>query len=546
MTLFLCLLSSVLLILSHPPFDIWILAWFGLVPMMMALNNAGTPPGRGSLPKAFGIGYLCGMIFFTGTLYWFVHVTLPGAVLVVLYLSTYFGLFALGVVFFRSRRRTCPALAGDPASVRDLFLIPSIWVALEFIRSKLFTGFDWVSLGHSQYKVLPLIQIADVTGVFGISFLVVMVNVFIKGMYARVSRGVPIPTSREDAPAKKIIVVSGCLLLSLCYGFFRLSSPSTHEGPSLKVAAVQANISQEMKWQPSQWPDILNQYKDLTKQTMEHQPDLVIWPETSFPGYIWESPEVFEELKSFVAGLQVPLLFGAVTKLGDDYYNSAILISGEGKVVQQHNKLQLVPFGEYIPLRNYFPFLSKIVPIEDFTPGDQRTLFPIVIASERSERLPAGEAGSNLPLKGIASSPAAPRNDNFDKNLSVLICFEDTVAGVARGLVQAGAQLLVNITNDAWFLDTKAPLLHLQSAVFRTIENRRGLIRVANTGVSCFIDKFGRISSPVRGSRKKMTYVAGYSVEDVAFSEDKTFYTKFGDVFTSLCFGCILLGIIKR
>ncbi len=176
--------------------------------------------------------------------------------------------------------------------------------------------------------------------------------------------------------------------------------------------------------------------------------------------------------------------------------------------MEQHNKLHLVPFGEYIPFRNVFPLLSEVIPIADFTTGKELTVFP--------------------------------------GNFSVLICFEDTVARVARRLVNGGAQLLVNMTNDAWFLDSQAPVMHLQSAVFRTVENRRSLIRAANTGVSCFIDKFGRISRFVKDPRGNITNIAGYAVEDIVLSTDKTFYTKFGDIFTIICFGCILWGIIKK
>ena len=160
----LCILSAGLLILAFPKTDVWFLAWIGLVPLLLALE--------GKRPKeAFGLSYLCGFLFFAGTLYWFIYVTALGAVLLLLYLALYFGLFGLSYSYFQKR-----------GADLKLFLLPSIWVVLEFVRAHLFTGFDWVSLGHSQYKNLLIIQIADITGVFGVSFIVMMVNVFIKGV----------------------------------------------------------------------------------------------------------------------------------------------------------------------------------------------------------------------------------------------------------------------------------------------------------------------------------------------------------------------------
>ena len=283
----------------------------------------------------------------------------------------------------------------------------------------------------------------------------------------------------------------------------------------MKIAVVQANIPQSLKWMPAEWQDIMNKYLALTREAVLEKPDLIIWPETSFPGFLWESPEMFAELKNFVKGIKIPLLFGAVDRQNENYYNAAILFSREGEEIKRYNKIHLVPFGEYIPLRRNFPILADIVPIGDFTAGDEWTFFPVT----------AGDRGQ-------------PQNHFF----SVLICFEDTFAYLARQFSQKGTNLLVNITNDAWFLDTSEPFMHLQSSVFRAIENRRSVVRAANTGVSCFIDQKGRIVHPVQNDRHKRTYVAGFSLGTVELNSQRTFYTKFGDIFTYLCFGCILWG----
>jgi apolipoprotein N-acyltransferase len=308
------------------------------------------------------------------------------------------------------------------------------------------------------------------------------------------------------------------MFVVLGYGMFRLSSLGKpgETAPGLKVAVIQANISQDMKWQESARVMIIAKHIALTKQAAEHNPDLIIWPETSHPDYLWEDDQLFRQVQTFVRRIKIPLLLGSVMKEGEDYYNTAILLSENADVVEIYRKTHLVPFGEFIPLRRFIPFIGEALNIGDFTRGTVKTVFP--------------------------SSAKGKSGGLF----SVLICFEDTVARLSRTFVAGGAKLLVNITNDAWFGNTTVPFMHLQSAVFRTVENRRGLIRAANTGVSCFIDQWGRILKCVEdvdSGRAQKTYVSGYAVAEMAFSEKRTFYTKFGDVFAIFCFGCILMGI---
>jgi len=489
----------------------WILAWGGLVPLMFVLD--GKKPC-----SAFRWAYGCGILFFTGTLYWFFHITkwfsaigAVGIVFLLLYLSLYFGLFGLAYSLF-SRQR----------SFHKLFLLPSSWVALEFIRAHLFTGFDWASLGHTQYTNLPIIQIADITGVFGVSFIVMMVNVLIKEL---LTANFVNKTSQAQKTASILMWTTAVsVVFVLIYGMFRLT-PSTNQGyaeSKYSIAVIQANIPQEVKWEKAAWKGIMEKYVSLTKQVLPHDPDLIIWPETSYPGYLWEDKELFVQLQAFVRNIKTPLLLGSVIKEKGNYYNSAILLSINGDIAQIYRKSHLVPFGEYLPLRKAIPFLSSLVAIGDFTAGDQWTTF---------------------------SPVPAQLGDQNDHQFSVLICFEDTVARLSRKFVKQGARLLVNITNDAWFGNSKAPFMHMQSAVFRTIENRRSLVRAANTGVSCFIDQWGQTTNCVKkdkGGEIQKTYISGYALANVDFNEKMTFYTKFGDVFTILCFGCILLGIIRR
>jgi len=490
-----CTVSALLLTLAFPKTDFGFLAWIALVPWMLALD------GKGKL-AAFGLSYLAGIFFFSLMFYWFIHVTLLGMILLILYLAAYFGIFGIFYAAF-SRRKL----------IEKIFLLPSAWIFIEFLRAHLISGFGWASLGHSQYKNLALIQIADITGVAGISFIVVVINVLLKDFFKiKVAEGKWDFKLFKTAPGWVTLIF---LFVYLGYGFYSLSGSG--KWVTAKIAVVQANIEQEIKWDPRQWREIFKKYLKLTKGVAVEKPELIIWPETSFPGYVWETPELFEELKEFVAEIKTPLLIGMVRQMGEEvYYNSAVLLSSDGEVIDIHDKLHLVPFGEYIPFRNIFPFLEGIVPIGDFTAGKKYTLFPV------------------------------DPNGNKKQTFGVLICFEDTVSKISRAFTQKGADLLVNITNNAWFKDTKAPFLHMQDALFRTVENRRSLVRSTNTGISCVIDPYGRIRNYIQNEHHKKTYVEGHIVSAVSLGGPQSFYTKYGDIFTYFCLGSILWGIVRR
>jgi apolipoprotein N-acyltransferase len=376
----LCCLSAGLLVLAFPRTDLWICAWGGLTPLMIALD--GKKPWA-----AFRRGYFCGFLFFAGTLYWFFNITrwfsyiaALGVLVLLLYLALYFGLFALSYSLF-SRRKP----------LFKLFLLPSVWAALEFIRAHLFSGFDWASLGHSQYKNLAVIQIADITGVFGVSFLIVMVNIlfkeFIATYYLRKA-----PENRKALPGLTWVTAL-IVVVVLLYGTRHLSERGL--APRISVAIIQPNIPQEMKWQESAKTLIIAKQIALTKQAVEHKPDLIIWPETSYPDYLWEERQLFTQVQAFVRRIKTPLLLGSVIKEGDDYYNTAVLLSKDAEIVEVYRKVHLVPFGEFIPLRRFFPFISEVLDIGDFTRGKERTVFPFSAGN--------GEQGS----------------------FSVLVCFED-------------------------------------------------------------------------------------------------------------------------
>lgn len=475
--LFLCLLSAVFLIFSFPKFNIESLAWFGFVPLFFVLNNKS----RGS---AFLLSYLTGLIFWTGIIYWLVYVTLPGTIILILYLALYFAIF--GLIFSH-------AICHRPAIVQ-LFFIPSIWVLLEYVRSHLFTGFPWALLGYAQYLNLPIIQIADITGVWGVSFLVMIVNVSI---YQVMILGLKARERKQN-----YLLCAFCLFASLSYGFYKIHSLALIPGKStLRVSVIQGNIPQELKWIPEAAPYIQHRYARLTESASASSPGLIIWPEASFPA-IWGQDERLEtEIANLAKKLKTPLLIGTVLREDEKYFNSALLIDEAAKSTGRYDKLHLVPFGEYVPLKKTFPFLETIVPIGEISRGAKYTIF------------------------------------KMKNRFAVLICFEDLFGELSRRFAKSGAQFLVNITNDAWYKYTSAAYQHLQASVFRAVENRLFLARAANTGISAFIGPTGKILSLVQDAAGRDIFVEGIATEGLAISDRPfTIYTRYGDVFILLLF----------
>jgi apolipoprotein N-acyltransferase len=456
------------------------------VPLFFALRNK-------SKVKAFLLGCLTGIIFWLGTIYWLIHVTLLGMLLLAIYLSLYFGIFGLIV-----------ARTQNLKPITEILFFPSLWVVLEYIRSHLLTGFPWGLLGYSQYLNLPIIQVADITGAWGVSFLVMMVN---SAIYSVI--GYPcLPAGRGLSvieKIKKLIIPILCVVLTLIYGFYKIHrTPNTEHRTPIRISVVQGNIPQELKWDARAKEFIIGKYFNLTAEALKDKADLLIWPEASLPVALEQEPEYIERVKDFVKGIGKPLLLGAVTLRGDAYYNSAILVSSKGVLSGRYDKIHLVPFGEYIPLRKIFTFLESIVPICDLEAGKEYTIFTLKAPHEQA-------------------------------SFSTLICFEDVFPELSRQFVKKGARLLINITNDAWFKETSAPYQHLQCSVFRAVENRVPLVRSANTGVSAFIAPTGKVIAKVTNAARDI-FVDGHVTEEILIMDSKlSFYTRYGDVFILAC-----------
>jgi apolipoprotein N-acyltransferase len=492
--LFLSVLSGALLALSFPKFNLEFLAWLALIPLFSALKDS-------SRLKAFLLSFSCGLIFWVLTLYWLVYVTVPGTIVLILYLALYFGVFGLIVRVI-------------PFSGPRLFLIPAMWVLLEYLRSQLLTGFPWALLGYSQYLNLPAIQIADIFGAWGVSFLMVMVNCVLYSLICHKSQ-----VTRHKS--EKIPVIFACVLIAsvFVYGFVKLRlAPNTQNQKLVKISVIQGNIPQELKWYQGARQEIMEKYTMLSRLAAQEKPDLIVWPEAAVPVILEEEPAYYEMVRNLAKQVRTPLLFGAVTSRESRYYNSALMVSAKGEMIGRYDKLHLVPFGEYIPLRKILPFLETIVPIGDVSPGKEYTLF-------------------NVNFPGT--------DHNLRSKFGVLICFEDVFPGLSRQFTLRGAQFLVNITNDAWYQHSFASYQHFQASVFRAVENRISLLRSANTGVSGFISPEGKIISLVQDARGKELFVDGFKLQSIPPQGDLSIYTRFGDWFIiGLCFLIVVIFLL--
>ncbi len=485
-------ITAVLLSLSLSSFNLWFLAWLGFIPLLIALENK-------TLRQSFIISYICGILFWSFTVYWLIHVTLIGQIVLILYLALYFGVF--GMLVYLRRFFSWQSL---------LLFVPSSWVLLEYVRSYLFTGFPWALLAFSQYKNLAVIQIADIFGAWGVSFLILFINVALYLFF------------RKQLGKKNLILCAAVLFISLVYGFLKLSQnkgDGSLREPSplfqkIKVSVIQGNIPQNLKWDRSAVNFIQNSYRKLTISAAADKPDLVIWPEASVPGLFGQDEAEFKEVFSLAEQLNINLLAGAVSLSLDKYFNSALFIDKNGQLLEVYNKLHLVPFGEFVPLKNIFPFLETIAPIGDIEPGKAYAIF-------------------NQPAK-----------------FGVLICFEDLFPELSRRFVKNGAKFLVNITNDAWYQEGSAPYQHFAASVFRAVENRVYLVRSANTGISGFIDPWGRLLSIVRDSLGKEIFVGGKSTRNIYLASDKlTFYNRYGDFFIIFCLvlnSCVITFVLRK
>jgi len=480
------------------------MAWVALIPLFFALKDVQV---RDSLI----VGFVAGLTFNTGIMYWITFVVvhyghLPyyiGVFLMVLvaaYLSIYVAFFAAGVVYLSGK------------GIPRIIAAPVLWTCLEYGKSHLFTGFPWENLAHSQYLNSYLIQAADITGTYGITCVIILVNVIIYDVINERFRG------------KRVMgeVVLGCIVM-ICvygYGYMRVGQigADSQSADAMNVAVIQGNIDQSVKWNPDFQADTINAYKNLTLEKRTSLPGLTVWPETAAPFFFQDTNKMQSEIVEVARSSGDWLLFGSPSYQKNcdggaacvSFLNSAFLLSPQGKILGCYDKVHLVPYGEYVPLRKLFPFINKlVVGVGDFRSGEG--YYPLIMNGHK---------------------------------LGVLICYEGIFSEASRTYKKMGADLLVNITNDAWFGRTSAPYQHLSMTVFRAVENRLYIVRSANTGISAIIDPTGRIVAHTELFERTALR------NTVRFINNKTFYATYGDIFALLCMialiFCIFISLRRR
>ncbi len=483
-------LSAVCFILMFPTFDIEWLAWSAFLPLFWAMRGA-------SATRAFWLGWLSGLLATLGTVYWVVvamvaygkmslWLSLLLLLLMAAYLGLYVGLFALLARWLLLR---------SPL----LFLLgaPAIWTALEYARSFFLFPFPWNYVGYSQYSTLIVAQIADMTGVYGVSFLILLVNA---GVYAAT-----LSNTSFRARQTALIAVAAALALTVGYGAFALFS-SEHAAAQqsarmLNIAVVQGNIDQSIKWNEEFREHILEKYLRLTRSVAQQKPDMIVWPETAVPFLFRYERAPQQQMIDLARELGIPLLFGGIDvtltkgRRIEHSLNSAFLLSETGGIIGKYDKIQLVPFGEYVPFAKLLFFVNRLTTAIGET-----------------------KAGSSYEVMHAN-----------DSRFSVVICFESTFPNLVRKFVDRGAQFLVIMTNDAWYGRSSAAAQHFSMAAFRAIENRRAIARAANTGISGFIDPFGRILD------QSGIYEDDARVHAIPLRKATTFYTRHGDLFAWFC-----------
>ncbi len=518
------IVAGLFLALSFPKAGVAGLAW--VAPGLMLFAASGQ---RGK--ECFRIGYVAGFAHYLMSLYWLLFIPFPsGAVAGWLALSAYLALYPAAWVWLCWRLFPGKKLLVEQgwwASTKELpnwwqratwaFLCAALWVALETVLARFLSGFPWNLLGVSQHRMLPLVQIASVTGVYGVSFLVVWFSVSLALAFLRVVRQPALRTGWLVELHPALIVLLGITV----FGVNQLGQRAEADR-ELKVALVQPSIPQLLIWDHSEDANRFNKIMDLSKLALAAKPDLLIWPESSMPNFTEDN---FRAITNLIAAHKVWMILGAddverrasPTDGDADYFNAAFLFDPDGRFVATYRKQHLVVFGEYLPFARAFPFLRRIIPVPgDFTPGNKAVSFELSVPRAR---------------------------------LSPLICFEDVIPHLTRQSAVDGTDLLLNLTNDGWFGQSAAQWQQAANAVFRAVENGLPLVRCTNNGLTCWIDSRGRLRQFLR-SETGDVYAAGFMIAKIPLLADgqkgePTFYHEHGDWFGWGCVGLSLVAVAR-
>ncbi|PYK11310.1 MAG: apolipoprotein N-acyltransferase [Verrucomicrobia bacterium] len=531
--------SGLLYTACFPPFNLTWLCWIALTPLIAAIWFSGR---ESRLPwlRNLLLGYAAGLAFFWTAFSWLTTVTVLGWFVLAFYMAIYFALWAwfCGLVrprgtktqsvattkwdemLVQARSAAAPPQSPWTKSTNNLllaFVLAAAWTTQEWLRGWVFSGWGWNGLGVALHDNWPLIQIVEFTGVAGLSFMVAFANVILVTTVRRL-----ILEARTHAPRPHfdLTLTMAAIVGVLTFGL-RAGQVSTPTKP-LRVAAVQSNVPQNQKFDPQFTRKIFDQFRRLSEIALRSNspPDLLIWPESSMPGPVLAEQENYRFVMNLAASAESDLLLGAIDEENGDVYNAALLVSDGGERVQVYRKLHLVPFGEYVPGRHRVPLLARIV--GDQVPGDFK-------------------AGKEYTVFALTTG---------DVQVAPLICFEDTIGELTRQFVlpsetNPGANLLVDITNDGWFLHSAGSHQHLANAICRCVETRRPMVRAANTGVTCFINQFGRVTQMLRDETGS-TFTEGVLTGEIKVptEHELTFYTRHGELFAKFCAVITLLAIL--
>jgi apolipoprotein N-acyltransferase len=501
-------LSGTLLFLSCATFDIWPLTWIAVVPLLaVALHPSTTRPAY--------YGFICGLFANGGGFYWIVpflqrfgHLPLIAAIPIFLLLISYqaitFTLFA-----WATRR------LADRFATGVTFIAPAVYVAFELIVPSIFPWY----LAITQAWVRPPIQIAELTGPLGVSFVLILSNAAIYDAWHAWRGGLPLPRRR-------LALAVAILAATVGYGLVRIHAVTAQRNaaPRIKIGVVQANIGIQEKWHPGLAQEQLALHQSLSRTLESRGAELIVWPESSYP-YAFrrdQSHDWPDWQRRVQNGFTTPILFGTLTLGADSPYpfNTALLMDRDGDIRGTFDKNILMVFGEYIPFFDQLKFIKNWIPeVSNFARGTDVSVFTL-------------------------------KRDKGDVNLGPMICYEDIFPGFVRRLAIHNPNILINITNDAWFGRTSEPYEHLALAVYRSIETRLDMVRAVNTGVSTFVDATGKVYD--KGPSVDPDETPGGAppvtlLDEVAIMQPQKLYARLGEWFGGACLlVTLLLGLLAR
>ncbi|MDR1511384.1 MAG: apolipoprotein N-acyltransferase [Endomicrobium sp.] len=491
-----CGVTGLLTASAFPKLNLFFFAWVAFIPMIFVITKTG-------LKASFFYGFISGFVFNIFGLYWLVSMlqfnigsyaqSIVASCALWTYLALYWGIWSLWLNLLISKNILKNAFYSN---ILLAFFASCMWILLEYLRTYLLTGFPWMLIGYSQFKFTEIIQIAEFTGVYGVSFLIVFCNLC---LYFWLSK------KKENLRYTNSYLFTVLLLIVgfSIFGLIRASKFRSLGDREFIVAVVQPNIDQYRKWNSDYISSVLSDLKKYAFEISKIRADLVVWPETVFAGFINRDKYLYNSAK------QITSIAGGLNIVGSFYNDeknrhfNVVLAFENGNCKGMHKKNHLVVFGEFIPFKTFFSkFFGVLSQMNDLMKGEDNEVF-----------------------------------SNGKMSVGSIICSENFFSNISRKFALSGAKVFTNHTNDAWFFDTAAPYQHFMMNVFRAIENRKSVMVSANSGISGIIESSGIIIEKTSSLKK------GLLIGKFFQNNFKTFYTKYGDLFVGLCV-VLLLGLV--